>query len=162
MQKWGADMKKAFFLCMIVVPTCWSSAAFGQSTQQYVPPEFKGKIITNSKAIELPSIVKGFVANLRKQDKENFKKNEDDKWQIFFVAFFKNPSPATSLGIVVLDPKTEAVAVAEVAVEKGQRTLAAEISVDSIESPGKPHLLQVYYVKGGKPVVLAEKKILLK
>jgi len=152
--------KTGCLFLMMVLATATQAAAAG--SEQYVPAELKGKIVTNSKPIELPSAVKGFVANLRKQDRESFKKNEEGKWQIYFVAFFKTPSPATSLGIVVLDHKKEAVAVAEVAVEKGQRTLAAEITVDSVEAPGKPHLMQVYYVRGGKPAVLAEKKIILK
>ncbi len=129
---------------------------------QAFPAGLKGKIITNKKPIELPSGSANFVAKLRKQDRNDFKKNEEGKWQIHFVAFFNKPAPDTSLGIVVLDAKKEAVAVAEVAVEKNQQTLASEIVIDSTESPGKPHLLRVYYARGGKPVPLAEKKIVLK
>jgi hypothetical protein len=45
---------------------------------------------------------------------------------------------------------------------QGQNTLACHILVDSTESPGKEHTLQVFFVRRGEPVVLAEKTIILK
>lgn len=66
------------------------------------------------------------------------------------------------MGVVVLDEKKEAVALADVSGTKGQTTLQSKIVVDSTESRGKPHVLQVYYASEKRPVVLAKKEIILK
>ncbi|RLB58021.1 MAG: hypothetical protein DRI34_06145 [Deltaproteobacteria bacterium] len=102
------------------------------------------------------------LRKLKRQDRVLFKRDAEGRWTIHFVAFFRKPLPVEQMGIVVLDPKQEAVAVAEVAGQKGQTSLATQITVDSTEAPGKKHLLRVYYAKKGKPIVLAEKKIVLK
>ena len=53
------------------------------------------------------------------------------------------------------------VAVAQVGGSKGQRTLATHIDIDSTEAPGTKHTIKVYYARGGKPITLAEKAIVL-
>ncbi|MBW1807695.1 MAG: hypothetical protein JRJ87_05825 [Deltaproteobacteria bacterium] len=133
-----------------------------QAKAQAVPKSLKGKIITNKAAIDIPGSLKGFVKKLRKQDRTVFTKNDEGQWVIHFVAFFKRSLPAEQIGVVVLDAKKEPVAVANVAGTKGQKTLAAHIIVETTETPNKKHILRVYYPKGNKPIVLAEKKILLK
>ncbi len=129
---------------------------------QSAPKALRGKIITNKAAIDIPAALKGFAKKLRKQDRTIFKKNDDGKWEIHFIAFFRWPLPAEQIGVVVLDAKKEPVAVANVAGTKGQKTLAAHIIVETTETPGKKHKLRVYYPKNDKPVVLAEKIIVLK
>lgn len=132
------------------------------ASAQQIPKALLGKIVTNSKPITIPSSAKAFAQKINKQDRSKFKKNEDGRWEIHFVAFFNRPSPVEEIGVVVLDPKAEAVALAQVKTTKGQRTLSSSITVDSIESPGKKHTLQVYYAKGKKPIILAKKVIVLK
>jgi hypothetical protein len=129
---------------------------------QAAPKALWGKIITSAKAIDLPTVQRNFVKKLKRQDRHKFKSDADGKWTIHFVAFFNRALPVESIGVVVLDAKKEPVALAEVGAAKGQRTLAAKIVVDTTESPGKNHTLQVYYAKGKKPMVLAKKQIILK
>ena len=136
----------------------WSSPARAQA----VPRALRGHIITNQQSIDIPTSNRGFVKKLKKQDRNTFKKDAEGKWVLHFVAFFKRGLPTDSMGVVVLDAKQEPVAVAEVGGKKGQWTLASRIVVDTTETPGKKHTLQVYYPRGNKPVVLAKKKILLK
>lgn len=135
----------------------WSSPARAQA----VPRALRGQIITSRQSIDIPTSNRGFVKKLRKQDRNTFKKDAEGKWVLYFVAFFKRGLPADSMGVVVLDAKQEPVAVAEVGGKKGQRTLSSRIVVDTTETPGQKHTLQVYYPRGNKPVVLAKKKILL-
>ena len=129
---------------------------------QTFPRALKGKIITNRAAIDLPSSQRNFLKKLKKQDRSVFKKDEEGKWTIHFVAFFNRALPIEQMGVVVLDAKKEPVAIANVAGTKGQKTLASQITVDTTESPGKKHTLQVFYAKGKKPIVLAKKLITLK
>jgi hypothetical protein len=133
-----------------------------QAAAQGAPRALRGKIITSSKEIDVPTSAKGFVKKMRKQDRSMFKKNDEGRWVIHFVAFFNRPLPAEQIGVVVLDGKKEPVAVANVAGQKGQTTLSSQISVDTTETPKKKHTIQVYYPKGNKPVVLARKQIVLK
>lgn len=130
------------------------------ASAQNAPKQLRGKIITSDKPIDIPS-AKGFEKKLRKQDRKKFRCDPEGKWVIYFVAFFNRPLPIEQMGVVVLDAKKEPVAVANVSGQKGQRTLASQIVVDTTESPGKPHVLQVFYAKGDKPIVLAKKTILL-
>ena len=129
---------------------------------QAAPKALRGKIITSSKPIDLPTVQRNFIKKLKKQDRLKFKRDAGGKWTIHFVAFFNRALPVESIGVVVLDAKKEPVALADVGAAKGQRTLSAQIVVDTTESPGKKHTLQVYYAKGKKPVVLAKKQIILK
>jgi hypothetical protein len=136
-------------------------AAFAQSA----PAALKGQIITNAAEIKLPdgpTSGGSFASQMRKQDKMTFTPDEDGKYTIYFVAFFSKPTPVEKLGVVVLDEKKEAVGVADVAATKGQVTLASMIIVDSTETPKKPHILRVFYAVNNKPVVLAQKEIILK
>ncbi|RME22966.1 MAG: hypothetical protein D6806_12100 [Deltaproteobacteria bacterium] len=126
-----------------------------------VPRALKGKIITSNKPIDIPTSARSFVQKLKKQDRKVIRKTEG-VWNIHFVAFFKRPCPTNEIGIVVLDKKNEAVAVAKVGGQNGQKTLASQITVEATEFPATPHLLRIYYPKGNKPVTLAEKKIVLK
>ena len=129
---------------------------------QSAPKALRGTIITNANPIDIPSSAAGFIKKMRKQDRKNFKRDADGKWVIHFVAFFKRSVPVDQIGVVVLDKKKEPVALANVAGQKGQRTLASQIVVDSTEFPGTAHTLQIYYAKGSKPMVLAKKSITLK
>jgi hypothetical protein len=133
-----------------------------KAAAQSVPKALRGKIVTNSREIVIPTALKGFVQKVRKQDRNAFKRGEDGLWTIYFVAFFNRSLPAEQIGIVVLDEKKEAVAVANVTGQKGQTSLASQIVVESTESVGKKHTLQVYFPRGKKPVVLAKKQIVLK
>lgn len=137
--------------------------AIGATAQaQVIPKALKGKIITSTKPIDIPSSQRNFMKKMKKQDRSVFKKDEEGKWNIHFVAFFSRGLPHESMGVVVLDAKQEPVAIADVQGTKGQKTLASQIVVDTTESPGKKHTLQVYFAKGKKPVVLAKKVITLK
>ncbi len=129
---------------------------------QAAPKALKGKIITNANPIDIPTSAKGFLKKMKKQDRKNFKRDQEGKWVIHFVAFFKRSVPVDQIGVVVLDEKKEPVALADVPGQKGQKTLASQIIIDSTEFPGKKHTLQIYYAKGKKPVVLASKVIVLK
>ena len=137
--------------------------ALGATAQaQTFPKSLKGKIITNRAAIDIPSSQRNFLKKLKKQDRSVFKKDDEGKWTIHFVAFFNRALPIEQMGVVVLDAKNEPVAIANVAGAKGQKTLASQIVVDTTESPGKKHTLQVYYAKGNKPIILAKKIVILK
>ena len=133
-----------------------------QALAQGAPRALKGKIITSSKEIQVPTAAKGFVKKMLKQDRAVFKKNDEGRWVIHFVAFFNRKLPAEQIGVVVLDGKKEPVAVADVAGQKGQTTLSSQISVDTTETPKQKHTIQVYYPKGNKPIILAKKQIVLK
>lgn len=133
-----------------------------RASAQTFPAVLKGKIITSTKEIEVPAAQKDFVAKVKKQDKSVFKKGEGGGYTIHFVAFFNKAVPVDSIGIVVLDDKKEAIAVADVPEQKGNWSLSSQITVDDTESPGKKHILQVYYATGKNPVVLAKKEIVLK
>lgn len=135
-----------------------SSTASAQSA----PKALRGQIITNSRAINVPTTTAKFVKKMRKQDRKKFKKDDTGKWVIYFVAFFNRSLPGESIGVVVLDAKKEPVAVADVPAQKGQKTLSSQIIVETTETPGKKHTLQVYFARGKKPVVLAKKEIILK
>ena len=78
------------------------------------------------------------------------------------MAFFNRSLPGDSIGVVVLDAKKEPVAVADVPAQKGQKTLSSQIIVETTETPGKKHTLQIYFARGKKPVILAKKEIILK
>ena len=153
---------KRSFLPVLVLALVWVLTSGGIARAQAFPPALKGKIITNSHAIDIPSAQRNFLKKLKKQDRSVFAKDEDGKWTIHFVAFFNRALPVEGMGVVVLDAKKEPVAIADVAGTKGQKTLASQIVVDTTESPGKKHTLQVYYAKGKKPIVLAKKLITLK
>ncbi len=129
---------------------------------QSAPKALRGQIITNSRGINVPTTAAKFVKKMRKQDSKKFKKDDDGKWVIYFVAFFNRALPVESIGVVVLDSKKEPVALADVPAQKGQRTLSSQIIVETTETPGKKHILQVYFARGKKPVVLAKKEIILK
>ncbi len=135
-----------------------SSAVQAQS----IPRALRGKIITSPKPIDIPGTSRNFVKKMKEQDRKTFTKDGEGEWVIHFVAFFNKALPVETTGVVVLDAKGDPVALAEVGAEKGQRTLASMIVVDSTESPGAKHTLQVYYAKGKKPVVLAKKIVVLK
>lgn len=135
----------------------FSSAAEAQSA----PRALRGQIITNSRSINVPTSAANFAKKMRKQDRQKFKRDDDGKWVIHFVAFFNRALPGESIGVVVLDAKKEPVAVADVPGQKDQRTLSSQIIVETTETPGKKHTLQVYFVRGKKPVVLAKKEIIL-
>jgi hypothetical protein len=141
---------------------CLSSFVFAQEIPAVVPAVLKGKIITSSKEIDVPDKPKALPKKMAAQDQNQFTCDEEGKYVINFVAFFNHPLPGESMGVVVLDDKKEAVALADVSGTKGQTTLSSKIVVDSIESRGKIHVLQVYYASEKKPVVLAKKEIVLK
>jgi hypothetical protein len=128
---------------------------------QFVPPALAGQIITSTVEIQVPTSPKNFVALVRKQDKSTFKKNDEGKYIIHYVAFFNKATPVENLQVVVLDGK-DALAVADVPVTKGSRTLSSNIEVENIENAGKKFVLQVFYPSGKKPVILAKKEIVLK
>lgn len=151
-----------FFMLALVGALAAVLWAAPQAQAQATPRALRGKIITNAHPIQLPSKLKGFVAKMRRQDRNVFKRGDEGTWTIHFVAFFNRPLPADKLGVVVLDAKKEPVAVADVSGQKGQKTLASEILVETTETRGKKHTLQVYFARGNKPVVLAKKQIVLK
>jgi hypothetical protein len=132
------------------------------ASAQSAPKALRGQIITNSRDINVPNTAAKFVKKMRKQDRKKFKKDDEGKWVIYFVAFFNRGLPGESIGVVVLDAKKEPVAVADVPGQKGQRTLSSQIIVETTETPGKKHILQVYFARGKIPVVLAKKEIILK
>jgi hypothetical protein len=129
---------------------------------QAAPKALRGQIITNSKNIDVPTSAANFLKKMRQQDRKKFKKDNDGKWVIYFVAFFNRALPVENIGVVVLDAKKEPVAVADVPGQKGQKTLSSQIVVETTETPGQKHTLQVYFARGKKPVVLAKKEIILK
>ncbi len=139
-----------------------SSLVLAQEVPGVVPAALKGKIITSSKEIDVPDKPKALPKKMAAQDQNQFTRDEEGKYVIYFVAFFSHPLPGESMGVVVLDDKKEAVALADVSGTKGQTTLSSKIVVDSVESRGKTHVLQVYYASDNKPVVLAKKDIILK
>lgn len=152
-------------MAALVVCFSWlvcSLAPSAQAQAQQAPKAMLGKIITSDKPIDIPSSMKNFAKKLNKQDRSKFTQDEEGKWEIHFVAFFNKALPVEEIGVVVLDPKNEAAALANVKAAKGQRTLSSRITVDSTEAPGKPHTLQVYYAKGKKPIILAKKVVVLK
>jgi len=153
---------KRFVPLVLAVSFAGAVALGGSARAQVIPKALKGKIITNSHAIDIPSSQRNFLKKIKKQDRSVFKKNDEGKWTIHFVAFFNRALPVETMGVVVLDAKKEPVAIADVAGAKGQKTLASQIVVDTTESPGKKHTLQVFYAKNKKPVVLAKKLITLK
>jgi len=132
------------------------------ASAQAAPKALRGQIITNSRDINVPSSAANFIKKMRKQDRKQFKRDESGKWVIYFVAFFNRALPGENIGVVVLDAKKEPVAVADVRGQKGQRTLASQIIVETTETLGKKHTLQVYFARGKKPVILAKKEIILK
>jgi hypothetical protein len=155
-------MKSVRTVALLACAWLVSLGLAGPAQAQQIPKALLGKIVTNSKPIDIPATAKDFAKKINKQDRLQFKKGEDGRWEIHFVAFFNRPSPVEEVGVVVLDPKGEAAALAQVKTEKGQRTLASRITVDSTEAPGKKHTLQVYYPKGKKPMILAKKVVVLK
>jgi hypothetical protein len=122
---------------------------------QAAPKALRGQIITNSKNIDVPTSAANFLKKMRQQDRKKFKKDNDGKWVIYFVAFFNRALPVENIGV-------EPVAVADVPGQKGQKTLSSQIVVETTETPGQKHTLQVYFARGKKPVVLAKKEIILK
>jgi hypothetical protein len=52
--------------------------------------------------------------------------------------------------------------VASLTVERGQVNLSSNLVVESTDTPGKSHTLQVYFARNKKPVILAKKQIVLK
>lgn len=135
-------------------------AGVGPARAGRVPRTLRGKIIVSDKSIDIPA--RNLVRGLKRQDRRVIERDGGNQWTLHLVAFFRHPLPADRMGVVVLDAKQGAVAVAQVGGKTGQSTLACPILVDSTESPGEEHTVQVYYVEDGKPVVLAEKKIVLK
>jgi len=126
------------------------------------PQSLKGKIITSSKEINLPSTAKTFIPRLVRQDRKFIRRNQDGQWVIHFVAFFNHPAPKDSAGVVVLDAKGDPISVASLKVSRGQTNLASHIVVEGTETPKKPHTLQIYYARNNKPVILAKKDVVLK
>jgi hypothetical protein len=150
--------KKYMFHLVFWLVTC----IFHNTSQaEGYPKALKGKIITSAKAIRIPTKSKNFLAALKRQDRMLIKSNRN-KWTIYFVAFFRNAPPIRQIGAVVLDPDNEAVGVIKLDTDRGQKTLAAKIVVDSTEYQGKQHQLQIYYAKDNKPILLAKKAIVLR
>jgi hypothetical protein len=134
----------------------------GGKTAQAIPKALQGQIITSTQDIQVPTSPEGFIKNLKKQDKHEIPANGDGNWVVHFVAFFNQPLPQEQMGIVVLNPKNEPIAVADVSGQKGQTSLASQITIATTEYKGKAHTLQVYYPKGKQPKLLAKKQIVLK
>ncbi len=156
-------MKKLHLHHLVLAGLLLGLVMLSSSAEAQSPPKaLRGQIITNSRDINVPTKAANFVKKMRRQDRKKFKRDEGGKWVIYFVAFFNRALPDNSIGVVVLDAKKEPVAVADVAGQKGQRTLASQIIVETTETPGKKHTLQVYFARGKKPVVLAKKEIILK
>jgi len=155
-------MKATRFLPLALAAALGLAGLSSAARAQSIPRALRGKIITSGKPIDIPGTSRNFVKKMKKQDRKTFSKDAEGKWVIHFVAFFNRALPVESIKLVVLDAKGEAVALADVGGEKGQRTLASLIVVDTTESPGAKHTLQVYYAKGKKPVVLAKKVVVLK
>ena len=153
----GTRKSLGFGLLGLILGATFITLAFAQTP----PPGLKGKIITSGQEINTPTKADGFIQKMRKQDRNKLRRNASGKWVIHFVAFFNRPSPIDKLGIVVLNAQKQAVAVADVSVEKGQSTLQSQITVEYTETPGKNHILQIYYPKGKKPMVLAKKQLVL-
>ncbi len=130
--------------------------------QAKAPKALLGKIITSSKPINVPTSADGFAKKLWKQDKNEIAADGSGQWVIQFVAFFNQALPQEQMGIVVLNPKNEPIAVADVTGQKGQTSVSSQITVSGTEYKGKAHTLQVYYPKGNQPKVLAKKQIVLK
>jgi hypothetical protein len=124
--------------------------------------KLKGKIITSNYEISLPTKADEFVPKVLEQDREVVKQDESGRWVINMVAFFKHPLHKEGVGLVVLDANGDPISLAEVSTTKGQTTLACQMVVESTNTPDQPHILQVYYAKNNKPVVLAKKPIVLK
>lgn len=124
-----------------------------------IPRSLRGKIITSQTDIDIPNT--NLVKRLSRQDRKVIPRSEG-RWTVYLVAFFNKPLPTDQMGLVVLNAKKEPVAVAQIGGSKGQRTLATHIDIDSTEAPGTQHTIMVYYARGGKPVSLAEKSIVLK
>jgi hypothetical protein len=122
----------------------------------------RGRIITSDTYIDIPPTVTRLVDGLNRQDKDSIPRNENGRWTVHFVAFFKQPLSTDHAAVVVLDAQENAVAVAKLPVYRGQTNLSSQVEVESSASPGKGHTLQIYYAKKGKPVVLLKKTIVLR
>lgn len=129
---------------------------------QEVPRELRGKIITSKAPVDTSAAGQALIRSLQKQDCQAFQRDENGKWTIYFLAFFDKPLSGDKIGIVVLDPQKNPVALADVPGQPNQWTLSSQISVETTEAEAKPHTLQVYFARSGKPVELAKKSIILK
>jgi len=54
------------------------------------------------------------------------------------------------------------VAVAKIQGERGSTSIASQIVISYTDTPSRYHWLQVYYLDGRKPIVLARTKVVLK
>ncbi len=148
-------------LGVIVAFTCLSMAEAGAA--EGFPRSWNGKIITSDQPLETTGGTWDELSKkLLAQDRSLLKASGDSRWDIHFMAFFQQITPTDKLGVVVFDSNQDPVSVSSVEIEKGQTTVAATITVDSKPTPGKEHRLEIYYVRGGKPVVLARKWLQLK
>jgi len=152
-----------FHWTMAVVLTlgclCLPRAAAGEG----FPRSWSGKIITSDQPLETSGGSWGELSKkLIEQDRKGIKASSERRWDIHFMAFFHQTPPAGKLGVVVFDSEQDAVSVASIKIGKGQTSMATTISVNSKPAPGKEHRLEIYYVRDGKPVVLARKWLQLK
>jgi len=122
----------------------------------------RGQIITNASEIEIPPFDQHFIPSVRKQDVRMFAKDDQGQWTIHFLAFFQNPLPKKHLGVVVLSASQNPVAVAKIQGERGSTSIASEIVISYTDTPSRYHWIQVYYLNGRKPIVLAKTKVVLK
>ena len=152
---------QASLLCASLLLLGLSPTASAQE-EKTIPRALQGQIVTSTQEITVPTSPENFIKNIKKQDKNEILVDSEGKWVIHFVAFFSQALPQEQMGIVVLNPKNEPIAVADVSGQKGQTSLASQITVSTTEFKGKAHTIQVYYPKGKQPKLLAKKQVVLK
>jgi hypothetical protein len=127
------------------------------------PKSWAGKIITSDTPLETSGgtweeLSKKLIA----QDRKELKASGESRWEIHFMAFFHQVPPAGKLGVVVFDSEQDIVSISSLQVGRGQTSIAADLTISSKPTPGKEHRLEIYFVRDGKPVVLARKWLFLK
>ncbi len=157
-------MRKRLFshvlLSVVAMMTLLAPAAMTAEEKEPWKP-LRGEVITSGKEIEIPAFDQHFVTNVRKQHVRMFTQDEEGQWNIHFLAFFP-PAPKKQLGVVVLSANQNPVAVAKVPAERGQTSIASKFVISYTDTPSRFHWIQVYYLEGRRPVVLAKTKVVLK
>ena len=122
---------------LFVLATLFVVALVGSPARADVKPEnvFAGKIIVSDK--RFPSKAKSgsaFVKQVRAQSKTQFMEDSEQKWRIYFAAFFKKPLPDIEIVVKLYDlnrPGTAPYASFEQYLsERGQRTVLADFTLE--------------------------------
>jgi hypothetical protein len=131
-----------------------------------VKPEnvFAGKIIVSDKRFPTrANSGRAFVAAVRKQSKAQFMEDKEQKWRIYFAAFFKRPLADIEVIVKLYDlnqPGTAPFASFEQYIsERGGRTLLSDFVLERKLVGVNRHVQMVLEV-GGRPIASGKFKIL--